>query len=276
MIKKILKFILIAIATLLVVTIIYLAFQTPSHDREWGRGHEELPLISIEDNLITIENMRDFEWTGPFEAEPTYITDTFKLDEMEKVEVIISHFAEYEGMAHIFLSFGFVDGRHVNISLESRREADEKFSPFWGLLRKFEIIYVVGTDRDLLGVRTDHRDERVYVYPTIVSSPEKVRELFLTIAADINDVYENPRFYNTLAHNCTNELTRKVESISELDFPLTYKSLLPGFFDEVLYKMQLLPNTESFATLKESSLVNNDTVDAASPEYSVQIRKHLE
>ena len=193
---------------------------------------------------------------------------------MDSAEVIISHFAEYEGMAHIFISFGFTDGRHVNVSLETRRESDEKFSPLLGLLRQFEIIYVVGTDRDLIGVRTGHRNERVYIYP-VVADPEKIRELFVVLAEDINKVYEEPRFYNTLLHNCTNELTRKVEEISVLDFPITYKTLLPGFFDEVLYEMNLLSTTTPFEELKRNSLVDNSKVDETLETYSADVRSFI-
>ena len=271
MIKKILKGVLILIGILLIGLLVFLAFQKPSHARTWENGHEELPSIAIEDGLITIQNMRDFEWDGPFSAEPNYITDTFNLEEMQTAETIISHFAEFEGMAHIFLSFGFTDGRHINISLETRREADEKFSPLLGLLRQFEIIYVVGTDRDLIGVRTGHRDERVYIYP-VIASPEKIQELFVALSEEINDVYANPRFYNTLAHNCTNELTKEVEEISDLDFPLTYKTLLPGFFDEVLYSMNLLSTSTPFETLKKNSLVVNSKVDEKSENYSADVR----
>jgi len=271
MIKKILKIILILVGVLLIALAIFLLLQKPSHDRDWESGHDELPYMQIEDGTITVENMRDFQWDGPFEATQNYITDTFNLEEMDSAEVIISHFAEFEGMAHIFLSFGFMDGRHIDISLETRRESDEKFSPLLGILRQFEIIYVVGTDRDLIGVRTGHRDERVYVYP-VTASPEKIQELFITLSEEINDVYEKPRFYNTLLHNCTNELTRKVEKISNLNFPFTYKTFLPGFFDEVLYSMNLVSTSVPFDELKQNALVDNNSVDETSDTYSADVR----
>ena len=273
--KKIFKGLLIILLIFIVSICIFLSTQKASHDRIWENGHEELPYIAIEDSTITITNLRDFVWEGPYTAPPTYITETYNLDEMETAEVIISHFAEFEGMAHIFLNFGFLDGRHVNISLETRREADEAFSPLLGLLRQFEIIYVVGTDRDLIGVRTGHRDERVYIYPTVVSSPKKVQELFVMLADDINDVYNTPRFYNTLAHNCTNELTRRVEDISEINFPFTYKTLFPGFFDEVLYDVGLIDTSKPFETIKSNAHIDNTLVDETSLNYNEQVHSQL-
>jgi hypothetical protein len=259
---------------MLMVFTTWILVQKPSHDRVWELGQDALPYITTEGNDITITNLRDFAWTGPFEAERSYTTGTFRLDELKTVDVIISHFDDFEGLAHIFLSFGFTDGRHVSVSLEARREVGEEFSPWLGLARQFEIVYVVGTDRDLIGVRTGHRNERVYLYPTI-ASPEKARELFLLLAKDINAVYAQPVFYNTLLSNCTNRLTRRVEQISEYDFPLTYKSILPGYFDEVLYDMGLIGTDKPFAEVKNGALVDNTTVDARDPNYAVHLRERM-
>jgi hypothetical protein len=273
--KKIFR-ILLVLALLVAISLgIFLALQRPSHNRDWELGQEKLPRILVEGDEITIQNLRDFHWTGPFLAEPNYITAQYLLSELQTVDVVISHFDEFEGLAHIFLSFGFRDGRHVSVSLETRREKDEEFSPTLGLLRQFEIIYVVGTDNDLLGVRTGPREERVYIYPT-PASPEKVRELFRKLAQDINAVYEKPIFYNTLTQNCTNRLTRRVEEISDVEFPLTYKSILPGYFDEVLYEMRLIQTRGSFEETKRGAFIDNAKADPTDPEYAVKIRASLD
>lgn len=272
--KKIFR-ILLVLALLVAISLgIFLALQRPSHNRDWELGQEKLPRILVEGDEITIQNLRDFHWTGPFLAEPNYITAQYLLSEMQTVDVVISHFDEFEGLAHIFLSFGFRDGRHVSVSLETRREKDEEFSPTLGLLRQFEIMYVVGTDNDLLGVRTGPREERVYIYPTL-ASPEKARELFQKLAEDINAVYDRPVFYNTLTQNCTNRLTRRVEEISDVEFPLTYKSILPGYFDEVLYEMRLIQTRGSFEETKRGAFIDNTKADPADPEYAVKIRSSL-
>jgi hypothetical protein len=251
---------------------VILIVRTPSHDREWEVGQEVLPRVVFDGDSFTIENLRDFNWTGSFEAEENYIEDSFDLRDMKSVDVIISHFSDFEGLAHIFLSFGFVDGRHVSISLETRREKGEKFSPFWGLLDQFEIIYVVATDRDLVGLRTGHRNERVYIYPT-VASPEQAQELFVRLAKNINDIYEKPVMYNTLFSNCTNEITREVEAMTKLDFPITYKSILPGYFDEVLYDVGVIDSSVSFDELRRRSLVNNALVDEGAENFAVHVRE---
>ncbi|MBP9760610.1 MAG: DUF4105 domain-containing protein, partial [Candidatus Pacebacteria bacterium] len=201
-----------------------------------------------------------------------YETRTFNLDALTTVDVFISHFDDFEGLAHIFLSFGFADGGYAVISFETRREYDEKFSPLLGLLRQFEIIYVVGSEEDIVGVRTGPRNERVYLYPT-KATPAQARQLFLKLAEDINAVYEKPRMYNTLTHNCTNELTRRVEDISEVRFPYTWKTLFPGYFDEVLYDLGIIATDTSFAEIKARYGVDNTSVESHRATFSQDLRQ---
>lgn len=255
--------------------VLFLTFQ-PSHNRNWELGHEKLPHLSYSSSstIATIENYRDFNWTSVKEAEVNYTTRDFDLSKIQTVDVFISHFDDFEGLAHIFLSFGLTDGEHIVVSLETRREVGENFSPLLGVLRQFEIIYVVGSERDIVGVRTGHRNERVYLYPT-TASPEKAQALFAKLTTAFNDVYETPRMYNTLTHNCTNELTRPVESISDVNFPLTWKTILPGYFDEILYELGLIDNSVDFITTKYLHLLDNGALDTASPTYSQDMRRQI-
>lgn len=270
--KNRIKIIFLGIIVAVLVFLSFVLLKKPSHDRDWELGQERLPKIDIVGDDIEISDFRDFVWNGSGKAEPRYVSRKHKLSEIRSVDVIISHFSDFEGLAHIFLSFGFVDGKHVVVSMETRREVGEEFSPILGLLNNFEIIYVVGSERDIVGLRTDVRDERVHIYPT-VASPEKAKELFLKLAEDINRIYAKPKFYNTLLSNCTNVITRRVEDISELKFPLTYKTLLPGYFDEVLYGMELIPAAGNFEEIKKCHQVDNGSVDYMAEGFEKKLRR---
>lgn len=274
--NKILKWTLLTILVIGVLYIILLLFFTPSHNRDWELGHEALPHFTYvaDDSKVTIDNYRNFAWTSSKTAEVNYETREYNLEEIQSVDVLISHFDDFEGLAHIFLSFGFSGGEQVVVSLETRRENGESFSPLLGLLRQFEIIYVVGSEEDVVGVRTGYRDERVYLYPT-KATPEQARKLFDLIAADINSIYEKPNMYNTLTKNCTNSLTRPVEEMSEVRFPLTWKTILPGYFDEVLHEMGLISPGESFETVKASHLIDNNKMDLKAGNYSQSLRAFI-
>lgn len=245
----------------------------PSHHRDWEVGQEKLPRIERVGDEIKISNFRNFFWKKDGTVEKNFEERKYLLSQLEGVDVIISHFSDFEGLAHIFLSFGFSSGERVVISMETRREKGEEFSPWRGLGREFEIIYVVGSEEDIIGLRTGVRNERVYIYPTIADE-QKTQELFLKLAEDINRIAERPQFYNTWSNNCTNVITRRVEEISALDFPLTWKTFLPGYFDQVLFEMGLIPNSSGkvFEEIKNCHQVDNEKADYQNEDFSQQLR----
>jgi len=265
----------LALLWLLFYIVMLLLFR-PSHVRVWDLGMEELPnILFADDGMVTIENFRDFDWQKDGSTVPNYETREFHIDNMESVDVFISHFAEFEGLAHIFISFGLTTGEQIVVSYETRREDGETFSPVLGMLRQFEVIYVVGSEEDIVGVRTDVREgERVYLYET-KASPEQSLALFRILADDINGVYEKPRIYHTLTHNCTNEITKRVEDIADVDFPLTWKTVLPGFFDEVLYEMELIDTEGTFAEVKARHKIDNNEVNRYDETYSADLRSSI-
>ena len=270
---KVFRFFVLILALWLLVYMVLVIVFRPSHDRDWELGHEQLPqfIFSNQSSEVTINNYRNFHWTDVMAADTSYETRVFDLTAINGVDVFISHFDDFEGLAHIFLSFTVEDDDPIVVSLETRREADESFSPVLGVLRQFEIIYVVGSEQDIVGLRTGHRNERVYLYPTKATG-EQARELFRLVAKEVNDIYDQPRMYNTLTHNCTNELTRPVEQMSTVNFPITWKTIMPGYFDEVLYELDLIETSTTFVDVKAKHLINNASVDASKPDYSQSLR----
>ncbi len=274
--KRTIKLIFLGVlGTLFVMFVTLNILFRPSHDRNWELGQEELPHIICSDNgKFTIENFRNFNWNEDGTSDINYENKFYDINTLDSVDVYISHFDDFEGLAHIFLSFGFQNGEHVAISLETRREVDEEFSPVLGILRQFEIIYVVSSEKDIVGLRTDIRNERVYLYPTRASS-KQAQDLFRLISKDVNSVYESPRIYNTLTHNCTNELTRRTEEVSGIDFPLTWKSVLPGIFDEVLYELNIIDNDVPFEEVKKRHFIQNQLVDKNNVTFEQDLRSSV-
>jgi len=270
--RKIMLILVSCIGIFILFVVVMRLVYTPSHERDWEVGQEKLPSFSFDGNRVRIENFRNFDWKEDGDVDIRYEEREYALDSLESVDVFISHFDDFEGLAHIFVSFGFRGGEQIVVSLETRREKDEEFSPVLGMLRQYEIIYVVGSEEDIVGLRTDIRDERVYLYPTKASSAQ-AKELFLLLAQEINDIYASPKMYHTLIHNCTNEITRRVEEIADVDFPFTYKTLLPGYFDEVLYDMNIIASDKPFSVIKKDHLINNNLVDRKKDSFREDIRR---
>ena len=63
---------------------------------------------------------------------------------------------------------------------------------------------MVGDERDLIRVRTSFRNpqEDVYLY-RVAYTPERSAAVFLEYVKKINELKEQPEFYNTLTTNCT-------------------------------------------------------------------------
>ena len=67
-------------------------------------------------------------------------------------------------MAHTLVSFGFDDGQFLCVSVEARRQRWQSYSPLWGLFRSYELMFVLGDERDIVRLRTNIRREQVYMY----------------------------------------------------------------------------------------------------------------
>jgi hypothetical protein len=179
-------------------------------------------------------------------------------------------------IAHVFVSFGFGDD-HVAVSVEARREEGEGYSSIQGFFKRFELIYVVGDERDLIRVRTNYRrdpPEDVYLY-RVRAPVENIRRLFLEYVRAINELAERPRFYDTLTTNCTTTVALHTR-VNPGHLPLSWKVLLSGHAAEYVYEEGRLDTSLPFAELQRRSRVN-DAARAAdqAPDFSRRIRAGL-
>ena len=176
------------------------------------------------------------------------------------------------GLAHTFLSFGFGD-EYIAISIEIRKEKGETFSPLKGMLREYELMYVIGDERDLIGLRTNYRKDVVYLYP-VKTTPEKMRRVFLDMVERANTLAREPEFYNTLTNNCTTNIVRHVNTISPRRIPFSYKVLLPAYSDSLAIDIGLI---ESHGSLEETRATHR--IDATAElvaldaDFSQRIRR---
>src|SRR6202035_2568939 len=100
-------------------------------------------------------------------------------------------------IAHTIASWEFDDGRHLAISIETRKERGETYSALRGFFRQYELVYVVADEHDLIGLRTDYRGEQVYLYRLRVSAVP-ARALLVDYLQEINRLAEHPQWYNAL------------------------------------------------------------------------------
>jgi Domain of unknown function (DUF4105) len=181
-----------------------------------------------------------------------------------------------DAIAHIMVSFGFA-GDHVAFSIETRKEKGEAYSSVAGFFKRYELIYVVGDERDLIRVRSNYRrpEELVYLYRTRMNH-DNARRLFLEYVHRINQLKERPAFYNTLTTNCTTDVWSLARALSATQVPLDWRVLLSGYFPEYAYDLGSLDTRIPFAGLKARSLIN-EAAHAADqdPAFSSRVRAGL-
>ena len=248
----------------------------PSNDRDWKTEVAILPEVSWSGNLVTVRNIRNFEYKTPLEFVPAYYEKTFDLDELETVDLIASYWAG-PAIAHIFISFGFGNDEYVSVSIERRDERGEGYSTLKGLFKQYEIFFVVADERDVIRLRTNIRKdppEDVHMYQ--VRGPLEIgRKLFVEYMRRVNKLSEQPEFYNTITSNCAGNIWLNAH-VNPGRVPFSWKILLSGHVPEYLYERGLLDTQVSFSELKEMSRINEAARAASdSVEFSRLIRVGL-
>ena len=254
--KIILKWLIAPLFLFGLATAVLYFFVEPKQDSDWVVEHRLLASIDIQGDAnnpsISVKNIRDFKWDA--ENKVHYQNMQFQLENIVELKAVVSHFSAISEIAHVFMIFVLDDGREFGVSVEARREMGEEFSIEGGLLAYFELVYVLATPADLLGIRKKN-GESTHVYP-IIETKEKARELFMLIAVEVNGLNEKPEMYHLFFKNCTNQLVKHVSILTEQKYPWYFQTLAPGNTAKMLYNFGLIdmPNM-SFEEIQAKTLI---------------------
>lgn len=247
----------------------------PSNDRDWQPEVARLPEATIQGDLVTVHNIRNFNYRTETDFTPRYYDRTLDLRRLDRVDLVAVYWMG-PAIAHLFLTFGFGDD-HLAISIEARKQRGEGYSSLGGFFRQYELIYVVGDERDLIRLRTNYRKdppEDVYLFQVRVPT-ENGRRVFLQYMRAINDLKERPEFYNTLTTNCTNVILVNTR-VNPDHLPFSWKILLSGYTPEYVYDAGRLDRSLSFEELRRRSHINAVAQAAdQDPDFSRRIRAEL-
>lgn len=242
---------------LFVVMLVWWSGITPSNDRVWQEDVAVLPYATIEGDLVTLHNIRNFEYRSETDYTPAWYDKTFDLRKLQGVDLVAVYWMG-PAIAHIFLSFDFGGGDHLAVSIETRKEKGEAYSTLKGFFREYELYYVVADERDVVRLRTNYRrdpPEDVYVY-RLQGDIENGRRLFLEYLHNINALRERAEFYNTLTTNCTTTIWMNAQ-VNPNHLPFNWKILASGYLPEYLYEQERLASHGlPFAELQQRVHVN--------------------
>ena len=245
----------------------------PSHDRNWRPEVAVMPRAVIEGDRVRITGVRNFEYRSRNDFTVRYETREVQLSHLTAVDFYVSYWSE--GLvAHTFVSFIFDNVPPLSISIETRPEVGEGFNPIASLFKQFELIYVVGEERDLVGVRTNYRHEAVYLYRLNASAGDAQR-LLLIYLARINELADRPEFYHLLTNSCTINIIRYANAAGR-EGRFDIRHLLNGLIDSYLYYSGRVDTTLSYEELRQRSLINEAAQAAnGAPDFSQRIRASL-
>ena len=257
--------------------------QVPSNDRDWPEAHSRIAQARFAGSSVTIEGVRHFVYRSETDFDARWESRTIDLDRVRGLDVFVSDWG-WRDLVHTIVSWQIEGEAPLAISIESRREVGEPFDPVRGLLRQYELIYVIADERDVIRLRTNVRGERVHLYPTS-TSPDLARRLLVSYLEEVNRLREEPEFYDSLTRNCSTTTRRHLASIGVED-TWDWRVVFNGHIDELLYARGVIDTSMPFDALRQASditdrarnAIDDDSGDEdfpASEDFPEHIREGL-
>lgn len=245
----------------------------PSHDRLWCPDLAVLPYAEIEHDRVQLKNIRDCDYRTESDYDVRHFDRQVMLGDVRTIDFIVVPFANAPLIAHTMLSFGLASGEQIVFSVEARLEQGESYSLVAGTNQDYELMWVVGTERDLIRLRTEVRKVDVYLYRTR-ATPEQVQRVFLAAVARVNQIARQPEFYDLVSNNCTTNIVDLVNELRPGSVPPDIRVLLPGHSDRMAYDLGLLAAVGPFEQIKAASKINLVAqLYANDPNFSQAIRQ---
>jgi hypothetical protein len=262
----------IALVSSLLVALAYALVQ-PSNARTWQLDVSVAPTVDIDGERVTVHGVRNFRYRSETDFDALWESRSYDLARLRTLDLLMSYWGPVD-YCHTFLSFGFEGGEQLAVSVETRKEAGEGYSTLGGLFKRFELIYVFADERDLIGVRTNHRGEHVYLYRLRVQ-PARLRELFLSYLSFADELARTPQFYGVLRNSCGVNILQRVAETGRTVF-VGRDALLNGYWDRLLYEGGALDRSLPFEELRARSLIDARAQEAGdAADFSRRIREDL-
>jgi hypothetical protein len=245
----------------------------PSHDRDWRREVAVMPQAFVDGDTVRIAGVRDFDYRTRDDFTVRYEERTVSLSHLTGVDFYVSFWMEGP-IGHTFLSFVFDNAPPLAVSIETRPEVGEGYSPLASMFKEYELIYIVGDERDLVRLRTNYRDEEVFLYHLAIS-PAAARRLFLVYLERINELHAKPEWYHLLSNSCTINIVRYA-NVAGRTGGLDIRHILNGLIDRYFYNTGLVNTSLGFDELRRRSNITETSRTAGNgDDFPQRIRANL-
>lgn len=257
------------------VALWYFGFVHPSLSVKWAADHALVPRIEIDGHLVHISNVRNFTWRTRSDFEPGFYDRTYDADKIATMYYVVAPLPNIDAIAHVMVCFAFSDGRAVTISVEGRRPQGVDYGLLPSLFRQFQLIYVIGDERDVIGVRGAVWKIPVRMYPAR-TTPDRMRAIFLDMVRRAHDLEEKPEFYNLIFNNCMNNITYHLRRLGGRPLPSDLAVLLTGLSDRVAYRLGYIDTELPFESARRAFRIDEWMQQTPLDEtFSVRLRETL-
>jgi hypothetical protein len=244
--------------------------QQPSDDREWDGNFARMPFVAMDGDAVTIENIRNSEYSSNGETTPQFETRRYHLSELRNADLLVLQWGS-PWMCHPMFVFDFGSDGRVCISIEVRYRVGQKYSLLRSLYRQQELMFVVSDERDAILRRTKWlQGHDLYLY-RVHSDAVTLRRFFLEYAQSINSLAARPRWYHGLTTNCTTSIYTQGRGHMKWDRRLLFN----GNLDRLMFDRQWLDQDVPFDTLKKLSWLNDVANAAPRDDFGDYIRRNL-
>lgn len=257
------------------VIVYYLGFVTPDPNQDWAPEHSRMPIVRIDGNKVHVGNARNFTWHSPTDFTPGWYDRTYDLDKIETMYYVVVPLPMLRGVAHVFVCFGFSDGQAVAVSVEGRRVHGRPYQLLPSLFRQFQLIYVVGDERDVVGLRGGVWNKPVYFYPARTTA-ERKRAIFVDMMERAHALEERPEFYHLIFNNCMNNILYHLRRLGGRPLPHDLRVLLTGLSDRVAYDLGYIDTDLPFEQARVAFRIDEWMASAPLDEdFSRRLRETL-
>ncbi|NUE91291.1 DUF4105 domain-containing protein [Acinetobacter seifertii] len=252
---------------------------TARQDRDWNPEVANMLSYEKHGDVITLYNVRNFNWHPDGTYDVRWETRTFDLNQLNGINIITSYWMGPQ-IAHTLVSFEFKNQQPLVFSIEIRKEKNEEFSAVGGFFRKYELSLIASDEKDIVYTRSNIRKEQVYNFPINMPRSEQ-KALFLEYLKKSDELRAQPKWYNTLTSNCTTLIFDMVQAINPYQLPKDYRLIASGYLPNYLYDLKALNQNISLKQWYQIAHINPRTEhfeqlsDQSSEHFSQIVRQGL-